>query len=51
MAWKFLTDDPDRIGSIGSRDWVSVRYYAAAATTAELFRTPPVPTLKVGGEP
>ena len=24
MAWKFLTDDPDRIKSIGSRDWASV---------------------------
>ena len=24
MAWRFLTDDPDRIRSIGSRDWASV---------------------------
>ena len=23
-AWKFLTDDPDRIRSIGTRDWASV---------------------------
>jgi len=23
-AWKFLTDDPDRIRSIGSRDWAAV---------------------------
>ena len=23
-AWQFLTDDPDRIRSIGNRDWASV---------------------------
>ena len=23
-AWTFLTDDPDRIRSIGTRDWASV---------------------------
>jgi hypothetical protein len=23
-AWQFLTDDPDRIQSIGTREWASV---------------------------
>ena len=24
VAWRFLTDDPDRIRSIGKRDWAKV---------------------------